>query len=194
MAPTSEWLFVPGLWEVITPNSDLWLGWCLKQTCSSPQELFNGVSHSTCTDKDRVYSWLLVVGRPIASFTSDSSFDHNLCCKYMNGSCEAIFDIYTSKPFQRYKEHLNARCFDPCNKALSFWESQRTPTSHFLGMWVSSSHLPQSGVATMLMFKSIIHRMIMESCLTQFEILDWFYGLYNEPLWNVEPKHHKSIK
>ncbi len=50
---------------------------------------------------------------------------------------QAIFDIYTSRPFQRYKEHFKARCFDPCNQALKFWESRRTPSSHF---WECESH------------------------------------------------------
>jgi len=61
--------------------------------------------------------------------TPGPSFDHNLCYKCPNGSCKAILDIYTSRPFQRYKERFNARCFDPCNCTLSFWESQRTPES-----------------------------------------------------------------
>jgi hypothetical protein len=54
-----------------------------------------------------------------------------LCCKCLNGSCEAIFDIYASRPFQWYKKHLKVRCFDPCNRVLNFWESQRTPKSPF---------------------------------------------------------------
>jgi hypothetical protein len=41
------------------------------------------------------------------------------------------FHIYASRHFQRYKEHLKARGFDPYNRALSFWESQRTPKSPF---------------------------------------------------------------
>jgi len=73
----------------------------------------------------------LVVGSQTTSLTPDPSFDHNLCYKCPNGSCEAILDIYTSGTFQRYKECLNARCFNPCNCALSFWESRRTPKSHF---------------------------------------------------------------
>jgi hypothetical protein len=120
-----------GLWAFITPSSDLRLGWGLKQTCSSPRELSNGVSHFTCTHRDRVNSWLLVVGSQTASFTPGPSFDHNLCFRCPNGSCEAILDIYTSRPFQRYKEHLKARCFDSCNRTLSFRESQRTLKSHF---------------------------------------------------------------
>jgi hypothetical protein len=120
-----------GLWELITPNSDLWLGWCLKQTCSSPQELFNDVLHFTCTHRGRVDSRILVVESQTASLIPGPSFDHNLCCKCPNGSYEAIFDIYTSRIFQQYKEHLKARCFDPYNWALKFRESRRTPSSHF---------------------------------------------------------------
>jgi hypothetical protein len=96
-----------------------------------PQEISNGVSHSTCTHRGRVDSQLLVVGSQTANLTLGPSFVHNLCCRCPNGSCEGIFDIYTSRPFQRYKEHLALRCFDPCNQALSFWESRRTTSSHF---------------------------------------------------------------
>jgi hypothetical protein len=120
-----------GLWAFITSRPNLRLGWDLKQTCSSPWELSNGVSHSTYTHWDQVDSWLLVVESQIVSLTPDPSFNHNLCSKCPNGSCEAILNIYTSRPFHRYKEHLNARCFDPCNRVLSFWKSWRTPKSHF---------------------------------------------------------------
>jgi hypothetical protein len=95
---------LPRLWELITPSSDLWLGWGLKQVYSSPQELSNGVLHPTCTHQDWVDSRLLMVGSQIAILTPNPSFDHNLCCKCLNGSCEAILDIYTSRPFQQYKE------------------------------------------------------------------------------------------
>jgi hypothetical protein len=44
---------LPGLWELIAPNSDLGLGWGLKQTCISPQELSNGVLHFICTHWNR---------------------------------------------------------------------------------------------------------------------------------------------
>jgi hypothetical protein len=79
------------LWELITPSSDLRLGWGLKQTCSSPKELSNGLSHFTYTHRGWVDSRLLVVRSQTASLTPSPSFDHNLCYKCLNGSCKAIF-------------------------------------------------------------------------------------------------------
>jgi len=122
---------LPGLWMRITSRPELGSGRGLNQSCSSPQELSNGVLHFAFTHRNRVDSWLLVVGSQIVSLTPSPSFDHNLCCKCPNGSCEAILDIYTSRPFQRYEEHLRARCFDPCNRSLSFRESWRILKSHF---------------------------------------------------------------
>jgi len=81
------------------------------------------MSHFTCTHRNRVDSQLLVVRSQTTNLTPGPSFDHNLCFRCPNGSCEAILDIYTSRPFQRYQERLNARCFDPCNHAPNFWES-----------------------------------------------------------------------
>ncbi len=95
------------------------------------------MSHSICTHRGRVNSQLLVVESQTANLTPGPSFDHNLCCRYPNGSCEAIFDIYTSKSFQRFKKHLKARCFDPCHQALKFWEFRRAPSSH---VWECESH------------------------------------------------------
>jgi hypothetical protein len=139
---TSKWLFVPGLplgspetvlklsqfglpglWQLIAPCSDLRSGWGLKKTCSSPWELSNDVPHSTCTHRGQVDSQLLMVGSRTTNLTPDPSFAHNLCCRCPNGPREAILDIYTSRPFQHYKEHFKARCFDPCNQTLSFQES-----------------------------------------------------------------------
>jgi hypothetical protein len=80
-------------WKLITPNSDLQLGWGLKQIYSSLQDLFNNMSHSTYTHQDRVDSWLLVFRSQTTSLTPDPSFDHNLCCRCLNGSCKVIFNI-----------------------------------------------------------------------------------------------------
>ncbi len=134
-----------GLWAFITSHPELESGRGLNQSCSFPRELSKGVSHFTYTNQNRVDSRLLVVRSQIVSLTPNFSFDHNLYWRCPNGSCKAILDIYTSRPFQRYKEHFNAKCFDPCNRALSFQESQRIPFSR---VWVATSHFPQSGVAT----------------------------------------------
>jgi len=57
------------------------------------------------------------------SLTHGPSFAHNLCGRCPNGSCKAIFDIFTSRPFQRYKEDFKARCFAFCCWALKLQES-----------------------------------------------------------------------
>jgi hypothetical protein len=128
---------LPGLWQFIIFCLDLRLGWGLEQTYSSPWELSNSMSHSTCTHQGQVDSWLLMVESQIANLTPSLFYVHNLCYKYLNGSYEVIFNIYTSSPFQRYKEHLKARCFDPYNRTLSFWESWRTSKSPF---WECECH------------------------------------------------------
>jgi hypothetical protein len=138
---------LPGLWEFITLCSNLRLGWGLKKTCSSLQELSNNVSHLTCTHRGQVDSSLLVVGSQIGNLTFGLFFVHNLCCKCPNGSCETIFDIYTSRPFHGYKEHLKTKCFDPCNLTLNFGSPKGLPCPHFRSMNVILTLL-QSGVAT----------------------------------------------
>jgi len=92
-----------GLWTLITPRPKLGSGRGLNQSCSSPRDLSNGVPHFTCTHRNRLDSRLLVVGNQTGSLTPGPSFDHNLCCICLNGSCEAILDIYTLRPFQWYK-------------------------------------------------------------------------------------------
>jgi hypothetical protein len=87
-----------GLWAFITSCPELESGRGLYQSCSSCRELSNGVSHLTRTHRDRVDSRLLMVRSQIGNLTSGPSFDHNLFSRCPNGSCEAILDIYTSKP------------------------------------------------------------------------------------------------
>ncbi len=104
---------LPGLWAFITSPPELGSGWGFNQSCSSRRELSNALSHSCCSHREEVYSRLLVVGSQTASLTPGPSFAHNLGYKCLNGSCEAILDIYTSRPFQWHKEHFNARRFGP---------------------------------------------------------------------------------
>jgi hypothetical protein len=129
---------LPRLWAIITSCPDLRSGWGLNQSGSSPREVFNAMSHSPNSHWDPIDSQLLVVGSQIASLTPGPSFAHNLGCRCPNGSCEAILDIYTSRPFKWYQEHSNARCFDPCNEAMKFWESQRNPSPP---LWECEFHL-----------------------------------------------------
>ncbi len=119
---------LPGLWELISLGSNLRLEWGLNQSCSSPRDFSNAMSQSFCRRREEVNSWLLVVGSQTGSLILGLSFAHNLGYKCPNESREAIFDIYTSKPFHWYKKHPDVRCFDPCIRALSFRESQRTPS------------------------------------------------------------------
>jgi hypothetical protein len=100
---------LPRLWTVIASRPDLRSGQGLNQCCSSRQKLFNAVLYSPSARRGRVDSRLLVVASQTVSLTPGPSFAHNLGCKCPNDSCQAILDIYTSRPFQRYKEHLNAR-------------------------------------------------------------------------------------
>jgi hypothetical protein len=129
---------LPRLWEFITSRPGLKSERGLNQCCSSRQEISNAMSHSCWWRREKVDSRLLVVGSQTASLTPGPSFAHNLSCRYPNGSCEAILDIYTSRPFQWHKEHSNARRFDPWDRALNFRESRKTPTSHF---WECGLHL-----------------------------------------------------
>jgi hypothetical protein len=42
---------------------------------------------------------LLLVASQIGYLILNASFGHNLCFKYLNGSCELILDIYVSELF-----------------------------------------------------------------------------------------------
>jgi hypothetical protein len=88
--PRLPGLGLPQLCAAITTRSDLRSRQSLKQTCNSHQELSNGVSHATCTHRNRVNSRLFVVGSQIANLTPNLSFCLNLCYRYPNGSCEPI--------------------------------------------------------------------------------------------------------
>ncbi len=92
-----------GLWTVIASRPNLRSGRGLNQCCSSRRELSNVVSHSPSACWEWVDSQLLMVGSQNSSLTPGPSFAHNLGFICPNGSCEAILDIYTSRPFQRYK-------------------------------------------------------------------------------------------
>ncbi len=99
----------------------------MKQSCIPHRELSNGMSRATCTWENRVDSRLLMAGSQIANLTPDFSFDHNLCFRCPNGSCETILYIYVSIFFQWYKKLFKPMGFDLCNRTLkickSIWDS-----------------------------------------------------------------------
>jgi hypothetical protein len=132
---------VPGLWTLLTLDCRVWLRRGLNQSCSPRRDLFNAMSHSQLRGREEVDSRLLVVEGQIASLTPGPSFAHNLGCRCSNGQCKAIFDIYASRPFQWHQEHLNARCFGPCCRALNIRESRRTPNPQ---LWEWEFHPPTS--------------------------------------------------
>jgi hypothetical protein len=136
---------VPGLWELITPDCEVWSRWGLNQTCSPRRDLFNDVSHSQFEARKEVDSRLLVVGSQIASLTPGPSFAHNLSYRCPNDQCEAIFYIYASRTFQWHQEHLNARCFGPCYRTLNIRESRRTPNPQLWKCWLHPHTWPKWG-------------------------------------------------
>jgi hypothetical protein len=78
-------LGLPGLWASITSRPNLGLGRGLNQSCSSPQELCNAISHTVIGRRKEVDSRLLMVGSQTASLTPGPSFSHNLGCRCPNG-------------------------------------------------------------------------------------------------------------
>jgi hypothetical protein len=80
-----------------------------------------------------------MVGSQIARLTPDPSFAHNLGYRYPNGQCEAIFDIYASKPFEVFWALLS----NPKHSGVP--EDSKSPTLGVLGF---TPTLGQSGVAT----------------------------------------------
>jgi hypothetical protein len=78
--------------------------------------------------------------------TPGPSFAHNLGCRCSNYQCEAIFDIYVSRPFQWHQERFNARCFGPCYRALNIRESRRTPSSQLWSVGLHPHTWPKVGL------------------------------------------------
>ncbi len=132
---------VLGLWALIAPDFRVWSWRGLNQSCSPRQDLSNSMSHSQFGGQEEVDSRPLMVGSQTASLTPDPSFAHNLGFRYPNDQCEAIFDIYSSRPFQCHQEHPNARCFGLCCRTLNIREFRRTPNPQ---LWEWEFHPPTS--------------------------------------------------
>jgi hypothetical protein len=113
----------------MTYSANLWLRRGLKQIFNPHQKISNDMWHATCMHVIQGDSRLLVVENQIDTLILNLFIGHNLCCKYSNGSCEPILDIYVSKYFQWYQELFNLMSFDLSNHSLKIWKSIKTPTS-----------------------------------------------------------------
>ncbi len=83
-------LGLPQLCGAITLCVNLWSGWDLKQYCTPHWELSNNMSYATFTLGNQGDPWLLMVGSQFDNLTPNFSFDHNLCFRCPNESCEPI--------------------------------------------------------------------------------------------------------
>ncbi len=134
------------LWELITPDCRVRSQRGLNQRCSPRRDLCNAVLHFQFECLEKVDSQLLVVGSQTTNLTLGPSFAHNLSCRCPNDQCEAIFDIYASRPFQRHQEHFNEWCFEPCCRTLKIRESRRTLSPQLWECWASPPHLAKVGL------------------------------------------------
>jgi len=137
---------VPGLWELITLDYRVWSQRGLNQSYSPRRDLSNVVSHFQFGCREEVDSRLLVVGSQTASLIPGPSFAHNLGDICSNGQCEAIFDIYASRPPQC--EVFWALLSNPKHSGVP--EDSKSLTLEVLGF---TPTLGQNGVATQLLNK-----------------------------------------
>jgi hypothetical protein len=131
------------LWKPITFCANLRLKQNLKQSYKICQELSKDIQHATCTHVMQGDSQLLMVGNQIDTLIINLSFNHNLCYKYSNGSCELILNIYILRAFHWYKEVFNPMSFDPSNHCLNIQNSIRTH-SLTLSRIVKSVNIPKN--------------------------------------------------
>jgi hypothetical protein len=136
--PKSLKLGLSRLWSPITLQADLRLRCSLKQSCSSPWELFNSMLHALCRQINQVDSRLLVVKSQTDNLTPGPSFAHNLCFGCPNEQCEPILDIYAPRAFQWYKELFQPWSFDPLKLPFEdsgvHWDSN-SQSWILLGVW-----------------------------------------------------------
>ncbi len=118
----------PPFWRPIISYANLQLKQSLKQHCNPCRNISNAMWHATWTHIIQNDSWLLMVENQINTSTLGLFFGHNLCCKYSNGSCKPILDIYILRTLQWYKKNLQFNEFWPSNRSLWELESIKTPT------------------------------------------------------------------
>jgi hypothetical protein len=161
---------LPGLWAFITSRPELGSGRGLNQSCSSPWDLSNAMSHSRCRRRKEVDSRLLVVGSQTASLTPGPSFAHNLGCKWpMRGQ----FRHLHFKTFRMTPITPQCEVFWPFNSSSEFLGVSEDSKFPLLGVWASPSHLAQSGVATTRVLCSCCTCCCHKTCDTYASLVDW---------------------
>jgi hypothetical protein len=107
--------------------------------------------HTPIPSPSVVFTFGLIVEsiKELGGASPGSSFDQNLCYKYLNGSCEPILDIYVPRAFQWYNEIFNPMSFDPLpSKNLKVhWDSNSQSESSLGSAGVHSftlSYIPES--------------------------------------------------
>ncbi len=81
-----------------------------------------------------------------ANLTSDPSFAHNLGCRCPNCQCEAICDIYVSRPFQWHQEHPMRGVLPLIVELWTFGSLGGLQISNFSKCWASPPHLAKVGL------------------------------------------------
>jgi hypothetical protein len=140
---------VPGLWELITPDFEVWSQQGLNQTCNPRRDLSNDVSHSQFGGRKKVDSRLLVVGSQTASLTPGPSFAHNLGYTCPNDQLRGHFLYLRFKTFPMTPRTPQCEVFWALlsnSKHSGVPEDSKSPTLEVLGF---TPTLGQSGVATL---------------------------------------------
>jgi hypothetical protein len=137
---------LPKLWTAITPDCGVGSRRGLNQSCSPRRDLSNAMSHSRIGHREEVDSRLLVVGSQIASLTPGPSFAHNLGYRCPNDQCEAILDIYVSRPFPMTPRTPRCKVFCPLlssSEHSGVPEDSKSPLFQVLGF---TPHLTKLGL------------------------------------------------
>jgi hypothetical protein len=143
---------VPGLWEFISPDCNFRLERGLNQNCSSLQELSNSMLHSFWIRQEEVDSRLLVVKNQ-----TEVKLAIWLLALLLPITWAVDVQMAYARPFWTSTLHYlsndikNTQMWGDLTLQSNFEFSGVPEDSNLtlLGVWVSSSHLSQSGVATL---------------------------------------------
>jgi hypothetical protein len=139
---------LPRLWASITSCSDLGLGWGLKQSCSSIWELSNSMSHSIRKSRIRGRFSTFSGLESNCQFDSRPFFCPQLGLQMSKWLMRGHFGHLHFKTFPMVSRTPQCEVFWPLNSNSKFLGVPEDFKFPLLGVWVSSSHLTQSGVAT----------------------------------------------